>query len=541
MATHAVVNQAPPVRGDIATSAALVEGLRREGAEWAEDEVRELGRLASGETGQLWGRLADQHPPVLRTHDRYGNRVDEVDYLPEYHALMRTAVEHGLHASPWLDRRPGVHVARAAKLMAWAVADAGHLCPVSMTYASVPALRVTPELAERYVPGLASTSYDPVLRPPAAKTGLTAGMSMTEKQGGSDVRSNSTRAEPVGAGWYRLTGHKWFTSAPMSDLFLTLAQAPGGLSCFVVPRTLPDGSRNGVHLQRLKDKLGNRSNASAEVEYDGALGELLGEEGRGVRTIIAMVNLTRLDCVLLAAAGMRTGTALALHHATHRRAFGRPLVQQPAMRNVLADLALESEAATAVALRLAGAVDRAARGDPGEAALSRLGLAVSKYFVCKRWSGHAAEALECLGGNGYVEESGLPRLYREAPLVSIWEGSGSVVALDVLRVLGREPQAIEAFDAELGAAAGVDDRYDEALAGLRKHLSARGIAEERARWLTERLALLLQASLLLRHAPTPVAEAFVGSRLGGDHGFAYGTLPPGSVSDAVLDRAAIGD
>jgi putative acyl-CoA dehydrogenase len=296
-----------------------------------------------------------------------------------------------------------------------------------------------------------------------------------------------------------------------------------------------------VHLQRLKDKLGNRSNASAEVEYDGALGELLGEEGRGVRTIIAMVNLTRLDCVLLAAAGMRTGTALALHHATHRRAFGRPLVQQPAMRNVLADLALESEAATAVALRLAGAVDRAARGDPGEAALSRLGLAVSKYFVCKRWSGHAAEALECLGGNGYVEESGLPRLYREAPLVSIWEGSGSVVALDVLRVLGREPQAIEAFDAELGAAAGVDDRYDEALAGLRKHLSARGIAEERARWLTERLALLLQASLLLRHAPTPVAEAFVGSRLGGDHGFAYGTLPPGSVSDAVLDRAAIGD
>lgn len=382
-------------------------------------------------------------------------------------------------------------------------------------------------------------SYDFGLRPPLTKTGLIAGMSMTEKQGGSDVRANTTIAAPARDGAYRLTGHKWFTSAPMSDLFLTLAQAPGGLSCFLVPRVLPDGTRNPFYLQRLKDKLGNRSNASAEVEYDGTVGWLVGDEGRGVRTIIEMVNMTRLDCALLAAGGMRTGTALAVHHATHRHAFGRRLLDQPAMINVLADLAVESEAATTVALRLAGAVDRAARGDAAEAEFRRVALAVSKYWLCKRWSAHAAEALECLGGNGYVEESGLPRLYREAPLVSIWEGSGNVAALDTLRAMARAPEAVHAFFAELDRAAGCDARYDDALALLRKQVGESDDLEYRARALVERMALLLQASLLLRFGHPAVADAFVASRVARDWGVAYGTLPPGVDTDAVLDRAAL--
>src|SRR3954470_19661925 len=375
MPTHEVTNQVPPLLGpDISTHPALVEGLHREGAGWAEDEVRALGLLGNSERWQEAGRLANEHPPMLRTHDRYGHRIDEVEYLPQYHDLMRTAVGHGLHGAPWADERPGAHVARAAKVVSWGVTDAGHLCPVSMTYAVVPALRTTPALAAQYEPLLTNREYDFGLRAPLGKRGLIAGMSMTEKQGGSDVRANTTQAVPAGDGTYRLTGHKWFTSAPMSDLFLTLAQTPGGLSCLLVPRVLPDGTRNAFFLQRLKDKLGNKSNASSEVEYEDATGWLVGEEGRGVRTIIEMVNMTRLDCALMAAGGMRLGVAHAVHHATHRSVFGKRLLDQPAMANVLADLAVDAEAATTFFLRLAGAVDRATRGDEAEAAFRRVGL-----------------------------------------------------------------------------------------------------------------------------------------------------------------------
>src|SRR5215469_6132176 len=415
--THEVTNQVPPLAGyDAAADPALLAAIHREGAGHAEAGLHDIGRLAGDPQAQERGRLANEYPPRLRTHDRYGHRIDEVEFHPAWHELMATAVGHGLHAAPWQDDRPGAHTARAAGLYVWGQAEAGHCCPVSMTYAIVPALRHTPGLAAEYEPLLAARRYDPGLSPPLGKAGLCAGMSMTEKQGGSDVRANTTTATPAGDGTYRITGHKWFTSAPMGDLFMVLAQAPGGLSCFLLPRVAPDGMRNGMRLMRLKDKLGNRSNASAEVEYENALAWLVGEEGRGVRTIIDMVNSTRLDCVLAAATGMRLGVIHAVHHAAHRTAFGATLIEQPLMANVLADLAIESEAATAVALRLAGATDRAARGDEREAAFRRLALAVTKYWVCKQAPGHVAEALECLGGNGYVEESGMPRLYREAPL-----------------------------------------------------------------------------------------------------------------------------
>ncbi|MFD3993068.1 acyl-CoA dehydrogenase family protein [Streptomyces sp. NPDC058583] len=540
--THEVTNQVPPLTGyDVSADPALLEALRREGAGWAEAEVRELGARAGGEQAQEWGRLAERHSPVLHTHDRYGHRIDEVEFHPHWHDLMDVAVRHGLHGAPWRDERPGAHVARAAKVFVWGQADAGHLCPVSMTYAAVPALRAQPELAEVYEPLLTSSSYDFGLRVPTEKRGIIAGMSMTEKQGGSDVRANTTRAVPTGEpGQYALTGHKWFTSAPMSDVFLTLAQAPGGLSCFLVPRVLPDGSRNAIRLQRLKDKLGNRSNASSEIEYEGAVGRLVGEEGRGVATIIRMVNMTRLDCAISSASGMRLGLVQAVHHATHREAFGARLIDQPLMRNVLADLAVEAEAATLAALRLAGAVDRATRGDAAEEQLRRLGLAVTKYWVCKRAPAHAAEALECLGGNGYVEDSGLPRLYRESPLPSIWEGSGNVAALDVLRAMARQPQAVEAFFAEVDLGAGADRRLDAAVAGLRKDLAGLGdpdAAAYGARRLVERLALVLQGSLLVRHGNPAVADAFCASRLDGDRGLAFGTLPAGVDTAAIIARS----
>ncbi|AXE25085.1 isovaleryl-CoA dehydrogenase [Streptomyces globosus] len=536
--THEVTNQVPPHHGyDAAADPALLEAVDREGADWALPEIHRLGVLAGSEQAAEWGRLANENPPVLRTHDRYGHRIDEVEFHPHWHELMRTAVAHGLHAAPWTEDRPGAHVARAAKFIVWSQVEAGHTCPVSMTYAAVPALRTTPALASWLEPLLGSRTYDFGLRRPDTKAGLIAGMSMTEKQGGSDVRANTTTAVPAGDGMYRLTGHKWFTSAPMSDVFLTLAQAPGGLSCFLLPRVLPDGSRNRIALQRLKDKLGNRSNASAEIEYEDASGWLVGEEGRGVATIIEMVNTTQLDCVLGGASGMRLGTIRAVHHATHRRAFGRALVDQPLMRNVLADLALESEAATAAALRLAGATDRVAGGDSDEAVLRRIALAVTKYWVCKRAPGHAAEALECLGGNGYIEDSGMPRLYREAPLSSIWEGSGNVAALDSLRAMSRQPETVEAFFAEVGLAAGADRHLDAAVAGLHKQLADPAEAEYRARQLAETMALVFQAALLQRHAPGAVADAFCASRLGGEHGGAYGTLPTGVDVEAVLERA----
>ncbi|CAM5713054.1 acyl-CoA dehydrogenase family protein [Streptomyces griseorubiginosus] len=539
--THTVTNQPPPLAPyDASADPALLEGLRREGAGWAEEQVRRLGLRAGSAEAQEWADLANRHEPVLRTHDRYGNRVDEVDFHPSWHHLMRTAVAEGLAGTPWAEDRPGAHVARTAGGLVWGHTDAGHGCPTSMTYAAIPALRREPDLAKVYEPLLTGRVYEPELRVPTEKGGLLAGMGMTEKQGGSDVRTNSTAATPTAEpGVYTLRGHKWFTSAPMSDVFLVLAQAPGGLSCFLVPRILPDGSRNTFRIQRLKDKLGNRSNASSEPEFDRTVAWLVGPEGQGVKTIIEMVNCTRLDCVMMSATLMRKTLVEAGHHARHRSAFGARLVDQPLMRNVLADLALESEAATTLTLRLAGAADRAVRGDAGEQAFRRIATAVGKYWVTKRGPAFTAEALECLGGNGYVEESGMPRHYREAPLLSIWEGSGNVNALDVLRALRREPETAEALFGELALAQGADARLDTAVARLKDLLTT--ASETGARRLVEHMALTLQASLLVRHAPAAVADAFCASRLGGDWGHAFGTLPDATDLDTVLARALPGD
>jgi putative acyl-CoA dehydrogenase len=505
MPTHEVFNVAPPLVGVNAFTADPALRL----PELTETETKSLvalGEVAGSDPAAEWGRLANAYPPVLRTHDRFGHRIDEVDFHPAWHSLMTVAVENGLHGTPWRD---GGHLARAARFYVWGQVEAGHGCPISMTYAIVPALRHAPTLAAEYEPLLASTTYDFGLRAPASKAGLLAGMAMTEKQGGSDVRANTTRAVPAGD-HYVLTGHKWFCSAPMCDLFLVLAQAPGGLSCFLVPRVLPDGTRNPFLIQRLKDKLGNRSNASSEVEFDGTAAWLVGDEGAGVRTIIDMVTMTRLDCVIGSAAGQRAALAQAVHHATHRSAFGRPLIDQPLMREVLADLAVESAASTALWMRLARGVDA------GETALTRLAVAAAKFWVCKRTPAFVVEALECLGGNGYVEDSGLPRLFRESPLNGIWEGSGNVIALDVLRAVRRDPASVAAVLDEL--AGGADPRLDAAVSALRARIETLGadrVADERgARELAGLLARCLAGSLLVREAPAPVADRFLRLRLG---------------------------
>ncbi len=537
--THVVTNQVPPLEGyNPASSPVLTEALIREGGGWGVDEVTELGALAGTAEAQRWGELADRNVPILHTHDRYGHRIDEIEYDPAYHQLMTVAVGHGLHAAPWADDRPGSHVVRAAKNSVWTV-EPGHLCPISMTYAVVPALRCNPELAAVYEPLLTSRAYDPELKVPSSKVGITAGMSMTEKQGGSDVRAGTTRAVPNGDGTYSLTGHKWFTSAAMSDVFLVLAQAPGGLSCFLLPRVLPDGSRNRMFLQRLKDKLGNHGNASSEVEYDGATAWLVGEEGRGVPTIIEMVNLTRLDCTLGSATSMRSGLSRAVHHTQHRKAFGAYLIDQPLMRNVLADMAVEAEAATMLAMRMAGATDRAVRGDERETLLRRIGLAAAKYWVCKRATAHAAEAMECFGGNGYAEESGMPRLFREAPLMGIWEGSGNVSALDTLRAMATRPECIDVLFDELAAPAAQDPRLAAHVAGLRAQLGRSESVEYRARKVAEDISLALQGALLIRHGHPAVAEAFLTSRLDGRWGGAYGTLPDGLDLAPILERVLV--
>jgi putative acyl-CoA dehydrogenase len=516
-------NQPPPLEGyDVfSENLPLVEALRREGAGAEEGRCAAFGRLCGGAPLEL-GRLANEHPPILRTHDRFGKRIDEVEFHPAWHELLALGVGKGLHSAA------GGHVARAARFMTLAYAEAGVGCPLSMTFASVPALgAAAPGLADEWTPLLGSTTYDPDLRPHLDKAGALCGMAMTERQGGSDVRANETRADPSGD-VYLLTGDKWFCSAPMSDVFLVLAQAPDGLTCFLLPRILDDGSRNGFRIDRLKDKLGNRSNASGEIRLEDAIAYRVGDEGRGVATIIEMVVHTRLDCVLGSTALMRRAVAEATHHAAHRAAFGRLLSEQPLMQNVLADLCLDSEAATATAMRLARAFDE------GEHGFRRLATAVAKFWVCKSTPPLVAEALECLGGNGYVEESSLPRLYRESPVNSVWEGSGNVNCLDVLRALGREPECREAFVAELELGRGANHHLDEAITRLDGELDAAD--EWTARRVVERLALALQASLLVRHASADVADAFCATRLGGKGGRAYGTLPPGVDAAAIVDR-----
>jgi putative acyl-CoA dehydrogenase len=524
-------NQPPPLEGyDLyGENRPLVEAVAREGAAWADESLRAFGTLLGGEPLE-WGRLANEHPPQLRTHDRFGNRIDEVEFHPAWHELLRLAVERGLHTSPWREPRPGAHVARAAAFITLAEVEAGVGCPVSMTFAAIPALRTEPGLLDEWSPLLTSTEYDPGLRPVTEKAAALCGMAMTERQGGSDVRANETVAQMGAGGEATLHGHKWFCSAPMCDAFLVLAQASGGLTCFLLPRVLPDGTLNAFRIDRLKDKLGNRSNASAEIQLEGAWAQRVGEEGRGVATIIEMVVHTRLDCVLGSTALMRRAVAEATHHASHRVAFGRALAEQPLMQNVLADVCVDSEAATLLALRLARAYDE------DDVPFRRLATAVAKYWVCKTTPPLVAEALECIGGNGYVEEGVLPRLYRESPLNSIWEGPGNVQALDVLRTLGRQPESAEAVLQEIDLAAGVDTRLDTAVAALRAELDDSEDAELLARRLVERLALCLQGSLLLRHGAPAVADTFCATRLAGEGGRVYGTLPRGLDYASIVER-----
>lgn len=544
MSTHAVTNQVPLLTGQhlLTSDRPLAEAVDRWGTPEGRSELEQLGALGGTLEAREHGRLADVNPPVLHTHDAQGNRLDEVEFHPSWHWLMNQAVGHGLTAEPWVaPAMSGAHLRRAAGFLMWSRVEAGHGCPISMTYAAGSALRRDAELSRRWLPKLASREYDFGIRPVSEKAGAIAGMGMTEKQGGSDVRTNATRAVPTPGGplsgeTYRLTGHKWFFSAPMSDVFLVLAQAPGGITCFVVPRALDDGSRNVLELQRLKNKLGNHSNASSEVEFDGTWGSRLGDEGRGVRTIIDMVGATRLDTILGSTATMREALARAVHHVRHRTAFGRLLIDQPLMRNVVADLALEVEAATVLAMRLANAYDT------GESDLARLGVALGKFWVCKRTAPMVAEALECLGGNGYVEDHGLARLYREAPLNSIWEGSGNVNALDVIRAVTRDPASLEALTKELHVVRGRsrwrDDHADHAVAAARSLQADSPEAAFVARGVVESLALALQAALLLEHSPAPVAEAFIASRIAGRRGHTFGSLSVdlAGATTAVIDR-----
>jgi putative acyl-CoA dehydrogenase len=519
--THEVLNQPPPIApyNVFEADPVLREAVAREGGDWGLDRLRDTGELAGSPEALEHAERCERNEPRLRTHDRYGHRIDEVELDPSWHWLLRQAIEREIHSLPWRDPQPGAHVVRGALMFVWSQVSSGVMCPVSMTYSAIPALREAPELAAEWEPRLVRPDYE---------NGALAGMAMTEKQGGSDVRANSTQAEPAGGGDYEITGHKWFCSYPSCDVFLTLAQAPAGLSCFLFESSDP-----GFRIQRLKDKLGTRSLPSSEVEFQGVRGHLVGEEGRGIPTIIRMVNHTRLDCLIGSAAGMRWGLAQAVHHARHRSAFGKRLAEQPLMQNVLADLALESEAATAAAFRVARAYDEA------DGPFRRFATAVMKYWVCKRAPQHAGEALECLGGNGYVEESGMPRLYRDSPLNSIWEGSGNVAALDVLRALAREPEGLPAFLAECEQAAGAEPRLEAHLERVKENVAALangGDPQWMGRRLVEDLGVALQASLLVRQSPPAVADAFCASRLG-DGGRVFGTLPAGVDADAIVERA----
>ncbi|MGD2042705.1 MAG: acyl-CoA dehydrogenase family protein [Acidimicrobiia bacterium] len=541
--THEVLNQPPPLEGYnlFVTDPVLDEAVAREGGKEARGDLIEFGERVGTPEFYRWGFNANRFDPELVTHDRFGHRIDTVEFHPSWHALMETAVANGNHSLPWEESPPeGAHVTRAAKTFMTGQVESGHNCPISMTYSVIPALRTTPEVAEEWVPKIVSRTYDPSFRPASEKRGLLMGMGMTEKQGGSDVRSNTTEAVPANGGGtggeYLITGHKWFTSAPMCDAFLVLAQAPGGLSCFLLPRWTPEGKLNEIRIERLKDKLGNRSNASSELEFAGAHAVMVGEEGRGVPTIIEMVNGTRLDCVIGSVALMRQAVSQAAWHVSHRAAFGSNLIDKPLMQNVIADLELETEAATLMMVRLAGAFDRAS-ADPTEAAMKRIALPIAKYWVTKRTSEVVHEALECLGGNGYVEESIMPRLFRESPLNAIWEGSGNVIALDVLRAAGRSPDSLHMFVAELENGSGMDERVDRAIARAADAISSATDLEFEARRIVEQMALAWAATLLARHGDEDVFEAFAISRLDENHGALYGTLPHGASITDLLERA----
>jgi putative acyl-CoA dehydrogenase len=538
--THVVENQPPALENynPFETDAALKEAVIREGGEWGLERLNRFGSIVGSARVIGLGFQANRFPPILRTHDRFGRRIDEVEFHPAWHELMTLGVEHETHALPWRSPKPGAHVVRAALEFLFYQQEAGVGCPLTMTFAAVPTLRKQPEIADEWLPRITSNIYDRRFIPAAQKKGALIGMAMTEKQGGSDVRANTTTARPIGRGGpggeYLLTGHKWFCSAIMNDAFLMLAQTERGLSCFLVPRFKPDGTQNPIAIQRLKDKLGNRSNASSEIEYRDTWAQLIGEEGRGVPTIIEMVAHTRLDCVIGSAALMRQAVTQAVHHAAHRRAFGKLLIDQPAMQNVLADLALECEASIALMLRLARAYDHA--NDEHERSFARIATAVAKFWVCKRTPQHAGEALECLGGNGYVEESILPRLYREAPLNSIWEGSGNVMCLDVLRAIQREPHSLEALITELRTVKGTNAEYDRLLVQIENQLRATEDAELRARQIVENLALGLEICVLLRTDEPQIADAFIASRLSGRRSSIYGTLPAGTPFRKLIER-----
>ena len=537
--THEVNNQPFTLANYNAwlTDIALMEAVAREGAGWAKDHLIEFGARTGGDM-MASGFLANENPPKLRAFDSYGRRLDEVEFHPAYHELMTAGVKYGMNNFAWRnENRESAHVARAAVMYLGSQPEAGFGCPMSMSYAAIPALRHTPQIAEKWLPKLLSQQYDPRSLPMEQKLGCTMGMGMTEKQGGSDLRRNTTRATRQEDGTYEIIGHKWFFSAPMCDAHLVLAQSENGLSCFLVPRFRPDGTKNAVRIQRLKDKLGDWANASSEVEFHGAFGELVGVEGRGIATIIEMVALTRLDCMIGSAAQMRQAIVQAIHHTSQREAFGKLLIDQPIMRNVIADLALESEAALALTMRIARAVGMI-ESDPHEAALARIATAIGKYWICKRTPVLINEAQECLGGNGYVEENIMPRLYRQAPLNSIWEGSGNVQCLDVLRALNKEPETRDALFAELQKSAGKNLHFDAELSLLAGRFDDTATLEFRSRYVIERLALMLQASILLSSDNTKVAEAFCRSRLTGEHGLAFGTLSPDAPIDLLIKRAA---
>jgi len=539
--THEVLNQPPPLQDYNAylQDAALNEAVQREGAAWAHDDIKAFGALTGSREMIEWGFQANENKPTLHTHSNYGHRIDEVRFHPAYHRLMQTSIEHGLHAAHWRNPGPGAQVARAAKSYLMGQVDAAHGCPITMTSAAIPSLLLEPEMAAQWVPKILTLQYDYRNLPVQQKTSATIGMAMTEKQGGSDVRANTVRAYPVGGGGpgqaYELVGHKYFVSAPMCDAFLVLAQAPGGLSCFLLPRWRPDGSKNALQIQRLKNKMGNVANASCETELRGAYAQMVGGEGRGVVTILKMVTMTRFDCMIGSSSGMRQAVAQVTHHCAHRSAFGKRLAAQPLMQNVLTDLIIESEAALVLTMRIARALDSATEQ---EKLLVRMGTAVGKYWICKRTPAHAYEAMECIGGSGVMEDCIMPRLFRESPVNSIWEGSGNVQCLDMLRAIGKSPDSVDVYMTEVQAASGADQRLDRYVAHLRAELADRSDMEYRARAVVEKMALALQGSLLVRFGNAAVADAFCASRLAaGSSGLTFGSLAPGVDCASIIARA----